>query len=378
MNAPTADAPVTTAPLLEARGLTKHFTVHGSLRSAGRRGPTRRGPARRGPAPVVHAVDDVSLALPPAGVTAVVGESGSGKSTLARLLARLVAPTSGDLLLNGRVIPARQHRSLEYAKTVQMVLQDPFASLNPVHDVRYHLSRPFKVHGLATSGPDLDDKIAAVLERVALTPAEAFMRKFPHELSGGQRQRVAIARALAVQPKVMLADEPVSMLDVSIRLGVLNLLGELREREQLAILYITHDIASARYLADKIIVMYAGQVVEAGPAMQVTDDPAHPYTQLLLSAAPDPDRTTQVTLSGRGGPPSAVAPPSGCRFRTRCPHAMAICAEQVPPAFAAGNGHVSACWLLDPGRSGNRAGSVISSAAPDPGPPAAPDPGKER
>jgi peptide/nickel transport system ATP-binding protein len=368
MNAPTTDAPVTSTALLEARGLTKHFAVHGSVGSVGRgwpalHGPARHGPVRRGPGPVVHAVDDVSLALPPAQVTAVVGESGSGKSTLARLLARLVAPTAGDLLLNGKVIPARQHRSLEYAKTVQMVLQDPFASLNPVHDVRYHLSRPFKVHGLAKSGSGLDDQIAAVLERVALAPAEAFMRKFPHELSGGQRQRVAIARALAVQPKVMLADEPVSMLDVSIRLGVLNLLSELREREQLAILYITHDIASARYLADKIIVMYAGQVVESGPALQVTDEPAHPYTQLLLSAAPDPDRTTRVTLSVRGAPPSAVAPPSGCRFRTRCPHAMAICAEQVPPAFAAGDGHLSACWLLGP---------------PDQGPSAAPDQGKDR
>ncbi len=378
MNAPTAEAPVTTAPLLEARGLTKHFAVHGSVGSAGRRGPSRRGPVRRGPVPVVHAVDDVSLALPPAHVTAVVGESGSGKSTLARLLARLVAPTSGELLLNGSVIPARRHRSLEYAKTVQMVLQDPFASLNPVHDVRYHLSRPFKVHGLAKSGSDLDDKITAVLERVALTPAEAFLRKFPHELSGGQRQRVAIARALAVQPKVILADEPVSMLDVSIRLGVLNLLSELREREQLAILYITHDIASARYLAEAIIVMYAGQVVESGPALQVTDEPAHPYTQLLLSAAPDPDRTGQVTLSGRGAPPSSVAPPSGCRFRTRCPHAMAICAEQVPPAFPAGDGHVSACWLLGPDRTGHRAGSVIPPAAPDQGPSAAPDQGKQR
>jgi peptide/nickel transport system ATP-binding protein len=378
MTAPALDAPVTGAALLEARGLTKHFTVHGSAGSAGGRWLARRGPVRRGPGPVVHAVDDVSLALPPAQVTAVVGESGSGKSTLARLLARLAVPTAGDLLLNGKVIPARQHRSLEYAKTVQMVLQDPFASLNPVHDVRYHLSRPFRVHGLAKSGSALDDQIAAVLERVALAPAEAFLRKFPHELSGGQRQRVAIARALAVQPKVILADEPVSMLDVSIRLGVLNLLSELREREQRAILYITHDIASARYLADKIIVMYAGQVVESGPAMQVTDEPAHPYTQLLLSAAPDPDRTTQVTLSGRGAPPSAVAPPSGCRFRTRCPHAMAICAEQAPPAFAAGDGHVSACWLLGPDLSGHRPGSAIPSAAPDQGPSAAPDQGKER
>jgi peptide/nickel transport system ATP-binding protein len=331
-------------PLLEVRGLTKHFAVHSAIAS-GRRLLTRRS----GPAPVVHAVDDVSLALPPAHVTAVVGESGSGKSTLARMLARLIPPTSGELLLDGHPVPRGKGRQLSYAKTVQMVLQDPFASLNPIHDVRYHLSRPFQVHGLAGSGADLDEKIEALLNRVSLTPADAFMRKYPHELSGGQRQRVAIARAMAVQPRVLLADEPVSMLDVSIRLGLLNLLADMRDREQLAILYITHDIASARYLADKVVVMYAGQVVESGPAVQVTDSPAHPYTQLLLSAAPDPARTTPVTLLGSGAPPSAVAPPSGCRFRLRCPYAMAICAEQVPPAFPAGPGHASACWLLETG-----------------------------
>jgi peptide/nickel transport system ATP-binding protein len=356
----------TTAPVLEARGLTKHFAVHGE---ASGRGRLARGPGR---GRVVHAVDDVSLALPPARVTAVVGESGSGKSTLARLLARLIAPTAGQLLLHGSPAPGGRRQRLDYAKTVQMVLQDPFASLNPIHDVQYHLSRPFRVHGLAQPGPDLDEKIISVLDRVALTPGEAFLRKYPHELSGGQRQRVAIARALAVQPRVLLADEPVSMLDVSIRLGVLNLLADLRDREQLAILYITHDIASARYLADKIVVMYAGQVIESGPAQAVTDEPAHPYTQLLLSAAPDPARATQVVLRGRGTPPSAVAPPGGCRFRARCPHAMAICAEQ-PPAFPAGDGHDSACWLLAPDITSSPeaargpAGSGTRTDAPEPG-----------
>ena len=359
MTAPTLSAPDTTTVVLEARGLTKHFTVHGGVPDARR----RLVRARRAPA-VVHAVDDVSLALRTGAVTAVVGESGSGKSTLARLLARLIAPTSGELLLNGRAMPRTQRRRLAYAKTVQMVLQDPFASLNPIHDVRYHLSRPFKVHGLSRSDAELDGKIAAVLERVALTPADAFVRKYPHELSGGQRQRVAIARALAVQPRVLVADEPVSMLDVSIRLGVLNLLADLRDHEQLAILYITHDIASARYLADTVVVMYAGQVVESGPAVEVTDSPAHPYTQLLLSAAPDPERVTPVTLRGAGAPPSALAPPSGCRFRLRCPYAMAICAEQTPPAFAAADGHLSACWLLDERR--DSAAPSAGGAKPDP------------
>jgi peptide/nickel transport system ATP-binding protein len=346
MTAPVLAAPDTTTAVLEARNLTKHFPVHGRVPGASRR-LVRVGR----PAAVVHAVDDVSLALNAGSVTAVVGESGSGKSTLARLLARLTAPTSGELLLHGHAVPRSQRRHLDYTKTVQMVLQDPFASLNPIHDVHYHLSRPFQVHGLARSRADLDAKIARVLERVALTPAATFVAKYPHELSGGQRQRVAIARALAVEPKVLLADEPISMLDVSIRLGVLNLLNDMRERERIAILYVTHDIASARYLSDRIVVMYAGQVVESGPAVQVTDEPAHPYTQLLLSAAPDPERTIPVTLRGRGTPPSSVNPPSGCRFHPRCPYAMAICSEQAPPTFSAGPRHVGACWLLDPGRA---------------------------
>ncbi len=321
-------------PVLEARDITKHFPVHRRRRQLGR-------------GAVVHAVDDVSLALTEASITAVVGESGSGKSTLARTLARLIAPTSGQVMLNGS--PARGSR-LYYARTVQMVLQDPFSSLNPVHTIGYHLARPLKIHrgnshqaaGVRNS---LDTEIANLLDRVALSPAAQFASKYPHELSGGQRQRVAIARALAVEPKVLLADEPVSMLDVSIRLGILNLLGDLRERERLAILYVTHDIASARYLADEIAVMYAGQIVEAGPAADVTDAPTHPYTQLLLAAAPDPDRATPPSLQGRGAPPSLVAPPSGCRFHPRCPFAMPVCEQQVPPAFEVRPRHRSACWL---------------------------------
>jgi peptide/nickel transport system ATP-binding protein len=349
----SAPAPATGTPLLEARGLTKHFPVHRPV-SAGRavhgarRGlPGAAGPGRGGGrgGDVVHAVEGVSLALDQARVTAVVGESGSGKSTLARLLCRLIKPTSGQLLVGGRPVPRAARGRRQYARQVQMVLQDPFSSLNPVHEVRYHLARPLQVHGLTEPGTSLDEAITGLLERVSLTPADQFLRKYPHELSGGQRQRVAIARALAVRPRVLLADEPVSMLDVSIRLGILNLLGDLRDAERLAILYITHDIASARYLADTIVVMYAGQVVESGPAQAVTDQPAHPYTQLLLSAAPDPDRSGQPALAGRGSPPSLVTPPAGCRFHPRCPHAMAVCASQTPPGFEVAAGHISACWL---------------------------------
>jgi peptide/nickel transport system ATP-binding protein len=341
---------VTGAAVLEARGLTKHFAVHQAGPRARRASLSR---ARQDRAQSVRAVEDVTLALAPARVTAVVGESGSGKSTLARLLARLITPTAGQLLLDGAEVPRSGRGRREYARQVQLVLQDPFASLNPVHDVRYHLARPLRVHGLAGRGPGLDEAITGLLGRVALTPAEAYLRKYPYELSGGQRQRVAIARALAVRPRILLADEPVSMLDVSIRLGILNLLADLRDRERLGILYITHDIASARYLADEVMVMYAGQVVESGPAQAVTDAPAHPYTRLLLSAAPDPDRAEPPVLQGRGAPPSLVTPPSGCRFHPRCPHAMEICAQRVPPPFAMGCGHTSACWLhaTDPERS---------------------------
>ena len=313
-------------PALEARSLTKHFPVRGgwSMRKA-----------------VVHAVEDVNLVLHRGTVTSVVGESGSGKSTLARMLARLIEPTAGQVLLDGKPAPSSGRA---YSNLVQLVLQDPFASLNPIHGMRYILGRPLKIHG--TAGElGMDDAIKDLLRRVALTPAEQFIEKMPHELSGGQRQRVAIARALAVRPEVLLADEPVSMLDVSIRLGVLNLLADLRDRERLAILYVTHDIASARYLADTIAVMYAGRVVEAGPAVQLTDHPQHPYTQLLLSAAPDPDRAEAPSLAGAGSPPSLVSPPSGCRFHPRCPFAMAKCAEQAPPAFPVGPGQTSACWL---------------------------------
>jgi len=352
-------------PLLETRGLTKHFPVGASSRFAARRA-------------VVHAVEDVSLALPPGGITAIVGESGSGKSTLAKLLARLIRPTAGQLLLDGQDMPAASRVRRAYARQVQLVLQDPFASLNPVHDVSYHLTRPLKVHGL-DRGSDLDQTVAALLERVALSPAGQFTGKYPHELSGGQRQRVAIARALAVAPRILLADEPVSMLDVSIRLGVLNLLADLRERDGLAIAYVTHDIASARYLADVIAVMYAGRIVESGPATSITSQPAHPYTQLLLSAAPDPDRARAPSLRGRGAPPNLVTPPPGCRFHPRCPHAMRICTDTVPVMTKVGTGHASACWLHAPDLSPTQRTPLSQRA--DPPPPGAsdetPQPGKE-
>jgi peptide/nickel transport system ATP-binding protein len=242
------------------------------------------------------------------------------------------------------------------------VFQDPFASLNPVHDVRYHLARALKVHHKARTREALDAGIADLLSKVKLEPAAQFVRKLPHELSGGQRQRVAIARALAAEPSVLLADEPVSMLDVSIRIGVLNLLGELRDAEGMALLYVTHDIASARYFADTVTVMYAGRVVESGPSLEVTDHPSHPYTQLLLSAAPDPDRPRPPVIHA-GTIPSLINPPSGCRFHPRCPYAMPICSTESPPDFPVGADHTAACWLRQVGQA-SPAGSPLPADPP--------------
>jgi peptide/nickel transport system ATP-binding protein len=332
-----------TEVVLQAAGLTKHFPVRRRLRDllANRR-------------TAVHAVDDVHLTLRRGRVTALVGESGSGKSTVARLLAQLYPRTAGDITLHGvatTVHGGRQFR--RYAARVQMIFQDPFASLNPVHTIRYHLTRALKIHGNA--GPDLERALHDLLTRVSMTPPERYLDKFPHELSGGQRQRVAIARALGADPDALLADEPVSMLDVSIRLGVLNLLRELKEKFDLAILYITHDIASARYFADETMVMYAGRMVEGGDSETVTQSPAHPYTRLLIDSAPDPDRLTGLAAAagagdrGDGEPPSLIHPPAGCRFHPRCPVAMPRCATDLPVRLEIGDrpGHWAACWLYD-------------------------------
>ena len=341
------------APALEAIHLHKDF-------------PVFRGVA--GPSRVVHAVEDVSLALRPGKVTALVGESGSGKTTMARLLARLYPPTAGEIYFQGQPTSSGGGAAMRsYRRHVQIVFQDPFSSLNPVHTVRYHLSRPLKIYGHVHGTYETEQQSLALLERVSLTPAEQFLDKYPHELSGGQRQRIAIARALAAQPTVLLADEPVSMLDVSIRLGVLNLLAGLKEQDRLALLYITHDMASARYFADETCVMYAGQLVEGGPSEDIVQRPAHPYTQLLISAAPDPDASIASAtgqadapkeIPARGEPPSLINPPSGCRFHPRCPHAMPVCRERFPGRTELGGGHFTHCFLY-----GDTASSPMSPSA---------------
>jgi peptide/nickel transport system ATP-binding protein len=331
--------------VLEAVGLTKHFPVRRRLRDLFRRQHQ-----------AVHAVDDVHLTLRRGKVVALVGESGSGKSTVARLLAQLYPRTDGDIRLHGESTRVRGGSAFRgYAARVQMIFQDPFASLNPVHTIRYHLTRALKIHHNAgKTAEDLEAALTDLLNRVSLTPPERYLDKFPHELSGGQRQRVAIARALGAEPEALLADEPVSMLDVSIRLGVLNLLRDLKERLNLAILYITHDIASARYFADETLVMYAGRLVEGGDSETVTQTPAHPYTRLLIDSAPDPDRLTGAadpldSDRGNGEPPSLITPPTGCRFHPRCPAAMPRCSTDLPVPLEIGDrpGHWAACWLYD-------------------------------
>jgi peptide/nickel transport system ATP-binding protein len=296
----------------------------------------------------LHGVRDVSFSLYRGAVVALVGESGSGKSTAARLLAGQERLTSGAIKLDGKPVAVTSRGDFRHYKSrVQYVFQDPFASLNPVHTVRYHLERPVKLH--RGKDIDTDSEVAALMEQVRLTPATQFLAKYPYELSGGQRQRVSFARALAARPGVLLADEPVSMLDVSIRLEMLSLLDDLRHRFSLAMLYITHDIASARYFADEILVMYAGEIVERGPAEEVTQQPAHPYTQLLV--ARHPTRTTSAARSAAGParatePGARDLPGPAARSRRRRPDARSVPDARWPRTAAIGRTRPCCGYLL--------------------------------
>ena len=317
--------------LLKVDQLTRHFKIGNAL-------------SRR----TLHAVDDVSFTVGEREIVALAGESGSGKSTIARVLARIYEPTSGTIAFGGRDLRTYKSRKdrLAYSGEVPMVFQDPFASINPVFRVSHGILRSLKLHRPDLSAQQRREEAARAFEVVGLNPQ--MLERFPYELSGGQRQRVGFAQALAMRPKLILADEPVSMLDVSIRIGLLNLMAKLRDEEGVSILYITHDIASARYVANRLIVLYAGHIAEAGPIEDVLSAPKHPYTQLLLSAVPDP--TAPLTeITDRGEPPRVVDPEPGCRFRWRCPLAIETCARVTPRLSELAPGHAVACHVAATG-----------------------------
>ena len=318
-------------PLIETRDLTRHFKVGGVL-------------SRR----TLHAVDDVNLRIGRKEIVALVGESGSGKSTIARLLARVYTPTSGDIRYQGRSLASMRtrRRSMAYRGDVPMVFQDPFSSLNPAYRVSHGIMRGLKLHRHDIGRAERRAEAERVVHAVGLTPAGEILDRFPYELSGGQRQRIGFAQALAYRPKLIIADEPVSMLDVSIRIGLLNVMAALREREGVSFLYITHDLASARYVSDRILVMYAGHIVESGPTEDVLAAPKHPYTRLLLSAVPDPRAPLSMdAASDRGEPPRVIDPTPGCRFRRRCPLAIDRCAVETPLPRHLAPGHAAACHV---------------------------------
>ena len=297
---------------------------------------------------VLRAVDSVSFTLNPGEALAIVGESGSGKSTIARALCRLHKPSEGQILIGGQNVNSTgvTTHQRDYARRVQMIFQDPFGSLNPVHTIRHHLKRPIKIHNPQISAAEVEERVIKTIERVGLSPAHQTADKFPYELSGGQRQRVAIARALAVGAKFILADEPISMLDVSIRLGILNLMDDMKQ-EGIGFMYITHDIATARYFAERTAVMYAGNMVEWGNSDAVTQNPQHPYTQLLISAVPEAGKKKKRSPTKKGDIPMRSPQSLGCPFASRCPQVSEKCHTDLPQVKALAEDHFVRCFLYE-------------------------------
>jgi peptide/nickel transport system ATP-binding protein/oligopeptide transport system ATP-binding protein len=320
--------------ILEVRELVKHF-------------PLRGGQIYRHVVGAIHAVCGISFELYPGETLGLVGESGSGKSTTGRVLLQLQAATAGQVIFEGEELIGKSRKDMrKFRSDMQIVFQDPYASLNPRMPVNDIVAEPLRIHH--QYGRNGKDRVRELISMVGLNPEHG--NRYPNEFSGGQRQRIGIARALALEPKVMVLDEPVSALDVSIQAGVVNLLEELQERMNIGYLFIAHDLSVVRHISDRVAVMYLGKIMEIGTRDEIYKSPAHPYTQALLSAVPLPDPKAERARSRivlTGDIPSPVSPPSGCRFRTRCWKAQEICAEQVPQLIDRGQGHPVACHFAD-------------------------------